>query len=595
MMRTRRQIALVAVATLISGIVVGSAGAAPSAGPLAFDVSFGAAVRDHPADGRLFVIVSTNGSTEPRFQIDIVDGTPFWGTDVSGMRPGHSVTVGTGPGVYGYPLRSLADLPAGRYDVQAFLNVYTTFHRSDGSVVQLHMPCGDGGFFWDSPGNLYSSVQHLKLGPNAGTIDLRLSHRIAPSDPVPPGGTCQQGNPQDSQHVKHVKIKSTLLTAFWGRPTYLGANILLPEGYDPGSDMRYPVIYQQTHFPFDNPFGFREDLGNAFSRWWVGFAAPRVIVVNIRHENPYFDDSYAVNSANLGPYGDAITTELVPYIQAHFKTVDSRWARVLTGDSTGGWEALAQQVFYPHLYSGTWSICPDPSSFQFLQAVNIYRDQNAYWQVHEWVKAPRPSAREVSGDTIWTMAEENHWELAMGNHGRSQLGQWDIWQAVYGPQGADGYPAPIWDKQSGTIDPAVADGWKPMDLQLRLRDGWATLGPLLAGRLHLFIGDADTFFLNNSLEVLKGFLDQVRHPRARAQVVFGHLQPHCWNPFTSQQLVAVVARFMQHHAPAGADTSWAGRIGGPALRPGSHVIRPSGRAREPVRDAAVMDSVTAGG
>jgi enterochelin esterase-like enzyme len=595
MMRTRRQIALVAVATLISGLVIGSAGAAPSAGPLAFDVSFGAAVRDHPADGRLFVIVSTNGSTEPRFQIDIVDGTPFWGTDVSGMRPGHPVTVGTGPGVYGYPLRSLADLPAGRYDVQAFLNVYTTFHRSDGSVVQLHMPCGDGGFFWDSPGNLYSSVQHLKLGPNAGMIDLRLTHRITPSDPVPPGGTCQQGNPEDSQHVKHVKIKSTLLTTFWGRPTYLGANILLPEGYDPGSDMRYPVIYQQTHFPFDNPFGFREDLGNAFSRWWVGFAAPRVIVVNIRHENPYFDDSYAVNSANLGPYGDAITTELIPYIQAHFKTVDSRWARVLTGDSTGGWEALAQQVFYPHLYSGTWSICPDPSSFQFLQAVNIYRDQNAYSQVHEWVKAPRPSAREVSGDTIWTMSEENHWELAMGNHGRSQLGQWDIWQAVYGPQGADGYPAPIWNKQSGTIDPAVADGWKPMDLQLRLQDGWPTLGPLLAGRLHLFIGDADTFFLNNSLEVLKGFLDRVRHPRARAQVVFGHLQPHCWNPFTSQQLVAVVARFMQHHAPAGADTSWAGRIGGTAPRLGSHVVRPSVRARVPVRDAAVMDSVTAGG
>lgn len=589
-MHMRRKIALAAVVALVSGLVVGSAGASPSGGPLAFDVSFGATVRHHPADGRLFVIVSRNGKTGPRFQIDIIDGTPFWGTDVSGMRPGQSVTVGTGAGVYGYPLRSMADLPPGRYDVQAFLNVYTTFHRSDGSVVQLHMPCGDGGFFWDSPGNLYSSVQRMTLGPNAGTIDLRLTHRIAPSDPVPPGGTCQQGNPVDSPHVKHVKIKSTLLTRFWGRPMYLGANILLPEGYDPASDTRYPVIYQQTHFPVDNPFGFREDLGNAFSRWWVSFSAPRVIVVDIRHENPYFDDSYAVNSANLGPYGDAITKELIPYVQAHFKTIDSRWARGLTGDSTGGWEALAQQIFYPHLYSGTWSICPDPVSFQFHQAVNIYRDRNAYWQVHDWVKVPRPSAREVSGDTIWTMEEENHWELAMGTHGRSQLGQWDIWQAVYGPEGADGYPAPIWNKQTGTIDHAVAAQWKPMDLQLRLQDGWPTLGPLLAGRLHVFVGDADTFFLNNAVEVLKGFLDQVRHPRARAQIVFGHLQPHCWNPFTGQQLVAVVARFMRHHAPPGADTSWAGRIAGAALRPGSHVIRPSGRARGPVRDAAVMES-----
>ena len=211
-------------------------------------------------------------------------------------------------------------------------------------------PGGDGNDLFVSPGNLISTPVKLHLDPVAGgTFTLQLDQVLPPLQPVPPGGTTQQGNPTDSAHVKHIKIQSKLLTRFWGQPMYIGANILLPRDYDSkrARHQDYPVIWHQTHFPSRNPFGFVEDGSNAFSQFWLSKDAPQVIVVEIRHENPYFDDSYAVNSANLGPYGDAITKELMPAVDKAFRTIDARWARTITGGSTGGWETIAQQVFYP--------------------------------------------------------------------------------------------------------------------------------------------------------------------------------------------------------------------------------------------------------
>ncbi|HZP90410.1 MAG TPA: alpha/beta hydrolase-fold protein [Actinomycetota bacterium] len=553
-MRSR---AIVSVMLVLGLVAAGSAIGAPAGpGPLAFRVSFAADVLDQPATGRVFVIVSTNPDPEPRFQVDIL-GPPFWGKDVTDVTPGQNMVLGSGGGVVGYPLDSPVDLPEGDYTVQAFLNVYTTFTRSDGSVVQLHMPCGDGGYFLDSPGNLVGTPVQLHLGPDSGTVDLTLDRVIPPADPVPDGGTCQQGNPADSEHVKHVKIRSDLLTAFWGTPIYIGADVLLPEGFDASAPTRYPVIYLQGHYPSENPFGFLEDGSNGFSKWWLSGRAPKVIVVQLRHENPYFDDSYAVNSANLGPYGDAIVTELIPALQHRFRMVPKPWARTLTGGSTGGWEALAQQVYYPSFYGGAWPLCPDPVDFRFHQLVNIYRDDNAYATLHDWEEVPRPSARTVAGDTIWTMEQENHWEMALGSHGRSQLGQWDIWQAVYGPQGDDGYPAPIWDKATGEIDHAVARRWREKDIRRYLATHWSSVGPKLVGKIHIWVGDDDTFFLNDAVELLQRFLEGAEHPAANAEFHYGHNRPHCWGP-TDIQLVQMMAGEMAQVAPPGADVGWMG-------------------------------------
>ena len=552
--------AVIALALLIA-TSVGRPAPPASAGTFQFTVSFASGMRSTPVTGRVYVIVSRTNAEEPRLQADgggVTDTVPFWGMDVTGVQPGQVMTLGLGPEVYGYPLTSLGQLPAGDYYVQALLNVYTTFHRSDGSVVALHLPGGDGNDLFVSPGNLVSTPVLLHLDPaKGGTFKLQLNQVLPPLQPVPPGGTTQQGNPVDSAHVKHIKIKSKLLSKFWGQPMYIGANILLPQGYnDPANKhLHYPVIWQQTHFPTGNPFGFKEDLSNAFSQFWVSADAPRVIVVNIRHECPYFDDSYAVNSANVGPYGDAITKELMPKVDKMFRTIDARWARTVTGGSTGGWETIAQAVFYPKLYSGAWIFYPDPLDFHFHQIVDIYDDANAYFTQHEWLDVLRPASRETSGDIDWAMVQENHWELALGDHGRSGLGQWDIWQAVYGPEGADGYSAPIWNKVDGTIDHSVAQKWLPMDLDHYVQANWATLGPLLSGRLFFFVGTADTYFLNDAVQLFQQNTDKLTNPQSHFSFQYGLNQPHGWSPYTTAQLVTIMAKYMASQASAGAHTS----------------------------------------
>lgn len=542
----RLLVLLMAVMTLAAAVVLSatpSTAAARKAG-LTFKITVSKNVTQSAVTGRAYVIITRSIEDEPRFQIDPT-GVPFFGKDVHKVRPGRTLTISDGGGTYGYPLRSFRQLPRGTYYVQAFFNVYTRFDRSDGSVVWLHMPGGDGQDPFSSPGNFYSEPRRISLNPrSARTIRLTLDQLIQPSEPVPPGGTAQQGNPADSAHVKHVKIQSTALTQFWGTPMYIGADVLLPEGYDASTD-KYPVVYLHGHYPGGNPYGFVEDLSNDFSQWWVAPTTPKMIVVQFRHENPYYDDSYGVNSANLGPYGDAITKELMPEIDARFRTINERWARSLTGGSTGGWIALAHMVLYSDLYQGVWVRSPDPVDFRFHQLVNVYSDPNAYFTIYDWMRVPRPASRTIPGDTRLTMEQENHWELALGTRGRSGLGQWDIWQAVYGPQGPDGYPARVWNKLTGAIDHTVAEAWKPMDLRLQLEQDWATLGPNVSGRMHIFAGDDDNFFLNNAVELLEQSLTSMSNPPANAEFQYGHNQGHSWWPYTMPELLTLIYNSMQ--------------------------------------------------
>ncbi len=533
-----------------------AAGGGPK-GALQFEVTLSPALQTGVLTGRVFVIASAlSGASQLSRMNSATSPQPFFGMDVSGWTPGTTRTLAQ-PGVYGYPIETPLNLPPGNYYVQAFLDVYTMFTRSDGSVVWLHMPCGDGQNPTSSPGNLYSSVVPLYLdGRSSGTKQLTLDKMFpypAGTSTFPvdaPTETCQQGNYADTAHIKYVKVQSQLLTEYWGKPMYIGANILLPEGYDQNPDMRYPVVYNQGHWPGGGVFGFREDLGNSFSTWWVAPDTPRFIAVNIRHENPYYDDSYAVNSANLGPYGDAITQELIPYIDEHFRTYPDRWARTLTGGSTGGWEALAQMVFYPDVYGGTWARCPDPVDFRYHQIVNVYSDANAYYTDRQWVDTPRPSSRNVAGNTTMTMVEENHWELALGTRWRSTK-QWGVWTVVYGPQGPDGYPADIWNQETGVIDHTVADAWRPMDIRDYVVTNWATLGPKLTGRIHIFTGEDDTYFLENAVQLLETAAAALTNPAANFEFQYGNRQPHCWSPYTTPELLTIMHNAMMADAPPG--------------------------------------------
>jgi Putative esterase len=533
--------------------------AADSGQVLKFVVTLAPSLQTGKVTGRLLVVISTTNRASELSQMNsVTNASPFFGTDVSSWKPGTMQKIAHGDDVNGYPLAELENLPAGDYFVQAFFNVYTQFNRSDGSSVWLHMPCGDGGSGTSSPGNLFSAVVPLHLdGEHSGVQQLTLNQMIpypAGTTTFPqndPTHTCQQNNYADTDHLKHIKIQSPLLSAFWGKPIYIGANVLLPMTYgQPGHENdHYPVVYDQGHWPGGGVLGFSETSSTGFSAYWKDPSTPQFIAVTIRHENPYYDDSYAVNSANLGPWGDAITKELIPYIDSTYRTYPSRWARTLTGGSTGGWEALAQMIFYPDVYDGTWAISPDPPDFRNHQLVNVYSDANAYFQKHQWVSVPRLSQRVVSGDSVMTMEEENHWELALGTHGRSQSGQWDVWQAVYGPEGSDGYPAVIWNKQTGDIDHAVATQWQPKDLRLYVTGNWATLGPKLTGRIHDYGGTADSFFLNEASLLFQNALAALTNPPANADFQWVERGAHGASPYTTQQLLTIMYNAMWADAP----------------------------------------------
>ncbi|HTS28102.1 MAG TPA: alpha/beta hydrolase-fold protein [Bryobacteraceae bacterium] len=525
---------------------VASAAVAAAAGPR-FEIVFAAAAHPQPVTGRVFVAISKSDSPEPRLQAGAWRTTdiPFFGLDVEQWKPGQAAFVDAS--VLGYPLKSLNDVPAGDYYVQALVNVYTQFHRSDGHTIWAHMDQWEGQKFNRSPGNLYSEIRKVHLDPAAG-YDVRLElTKVIPPIETPP----------DTAWVKRVKIRSKLLSDFWGYPFYLGATVLLPRDYDRHPEQRYPVVYSQGHFGLGAPFGFTENstvggrgqAGAAFAREWMSDDFPRMIAVTFQHPTPYFDDSYAVNSANNGPYGDALFQELIPYLEEHFRLSRDPWERVLTGGSTGGWESLALQVHHPDFFGGTWTFYPDPIDLRKWEMINIYEDPNAFEVPgFEYVARERPMMRMPDGQVVETVRQKSQLEAVLGSKGRSGE-QYMAWEAVYGPVGEDGYPEPLWDKQTGQINRKVSLYMRDhgYDLSYYVKTNWARLGPQLKDKLHLYCGDADNYFLNMAVYLFEDFM---RTTDAGATFEYGRpLKGHGWQPMSNAELIRMMAAQIQRNRP----------------------------------------------
>lgn len=548
---------------------------------LRFAISFTAEKSQTPVDGRLLLMLSVNEEKEPRFQISDDPGTQqIFGIDVEGLGPGQAARIDAA--AFGYPLRSLAQLKPGEYVVQALLHKYETFHLASGHNVKLPRDRGEGQQWNRAPGNLYSTPQRMTIDPRrAAEIKINLDQEIPP---IPP--------PQDTKYIKHVKLQSERLTKFWGQPVELGACVLLPEGFEEHPEARYPLMIFHGHFPYTFG-GFREEPpdpnlvpeysarfrmagynkivqehAHQFYKDWIGPDFPRVIIIEIQHANPYYDDSYAVNSANLGPYGDALTYELIPFIEQKFRGLGAGWARFLYGGSTGGWEALAAQIFYPEEYNGCFAACPDPIDFRAYTVVNIYEHKNAYYEEGPFKRVPRPGRRNYLGEVSTTLEQANHLELVLGTNNRSGQ-QWDIWEAVFSPRGENGYPKRLWDKLTGEIDHEVAAYWREhYDLGHILRRDWEHLGPKLRGKIHLYCGDMDNFYLNNAVYLVEEFLKSTTDPPYEGEVDYGDRAEHCWNGdhtrpnaisrlrYHQMFVPRAIARLLQT-APPGADvTSW---------------------------------------
>ncbi len=558
----------------------------PEAGPadgtaFRFVIDIPDSLREDVAHGRLLLLLSRHADREPRF--DIVDGPGSqlaFGKNVEDWQPGQALVFdGT---EFGYPIAAMADVPAGRYHVQALFHRYETFQLATGHTVRLPMDRGEGQQWNLAPGNLYNDPVPLDFDPAvAGELSLSLHRKIPPIQA-----------PEDTEWIRHVRIRSKLLSDFWGRDMYLGAHVLLPKDWAVRTDVRYPLAIYHGHYPHD--FGgfrttppdttvpceysarFRLDCYNRiqqqeaydFYKRWSGPDFPRVLAVEIQHPTPYYDDSYAVNSAAQGPYGDAITYELIPYIESTFRGIGEGWARFLYGGSTGGWEALAAQVFYPDEYNGCFAACPDPIDFRAYTVVNLYEDRNAYFLDSPFKRTPRPGMRDYLGHVSATLQEMNYRELVLGDRSRSGQ-QWDIWEATYSPLGPDGYPMRIWDKRSGDIDTAVARYWRDhYDLSHILHRDWPEKGEQWRGKIRIYCGDMDNYYLNNAVYLAEERLEATEAPYYDGEVDYGDRAEHCWNGDPGQpnaisrlryhrMFIPKWARELSRTAPEGADLrSW---------------------------------------
>jgi hypothetical protein len=531
--------------------------------------------------GHLMVVFAThsNEDDEPRDQVqEQYTSAQAFGVDVNDLKPGSTVTIDNTTA--GYPLRHLSEVPAGHYFVQSVFNIYEPFHLADGKTVMLPPDRGEGQQWNRKPGNPFDAPQAIDWSPTK-PLQLVLDKVIPP---VPTPQELLASDPGAKQYLRFVHMRSALLSKFWGRDMYLNAWVLLPAGFEEHPDARYPLVVYQDHFsPY---FGLafrttppdakrkgralaRAQEGYQFFEDWTNGRMPHMLVISIQNANPYYDDSYVVDSENVGPYGSAITQELIPKIEQAYRGIGQGWARATFGGSTGGWEALASQILYPDFYNGTWAACPDPVDFHSYQNVDLYTDTNAFRRQGDFGSIPIAADRKADGSILADMSGEVQYEYVRGTHGRSGE-QWNIWQAVFSPQGADGYPQPIWNDQTGAIDKQVVAYWHDhWDLTAILERDWPTLGPKLEGKIHVAAGEGDTYFLNNAVHRMQLMLDNTRNPHSDASFQYGAGDPHCYtggpDAYTMQQnnrdwpqrVLPLMAKHMLATAPKDADTkSW---------------------------------------
>jgi hypothetical protein len=539
-----------------------------------------------PLHGHLILVIAKRAQPEPRNQLsENYMSAQGFGVDVDGAAPGSTVVVDAK--TFGYPRKSLTDLDPGDYFVQAVFNVYENFHLATGKSVWLPPDKGEGQKWNRKPGNLYNAPVKLHLDAKTpATLKLTLDQIIPPIEGTDQDPAVMAARDPGAKWLKYMRFKSEKLSKFWGRDTYLGAWILLPDGFDEHPDAKYPLVVYQDHYhagsgpsfvatkPEAGGGGRRGggrggDAGYRFFEDWTAGRLPRVIMLYVQNANPYYDDSYVVDSANVGPYGAAINEELIPAVEKQYRGIGQGWARATYGGSTGGWEALATQVFYPDLYNGAYAACPDPVDFHAYQNIDLYDYDNAFYLRGDFAEIPIAGDRKPDGTIIATAPGEFAFEYVLGTHTRSTE-QWAIWQAVFSPAGDDGYPKDVLDPLTGKIDKTTVAYWKEhYDLAAIMKRDWATLGPKLEGKIHLAVGDGDTYFLNNAVHLLQTQLEATTNPHSDATFQYGPGMPHCYTggpaEYTMQQnsanwaqrILPQMADHMLRTAPAGADTkSW---------------------------------------
>jgi hypothetical protein len=523
-----------------------------------FEATVSPKVEPGPTTGRVVFVVTSRGDREPRTQIT-VNGPAIFGASRD-QAAADAVTVADASS-RAYPVTNLATLPAGDYYVQAVMIRYGLVHRSDGKSIWVPVHHARTPFF-ALEGNLYSEVQKVHLDPAQGfDVKFVLDH-VIPAAP----------RPADTPWIKYVSVKSELLSKFWGYPIYLNAYVLLPRDYDGHPQSHYPVVFANSHS--ETPYGFTttpatpEQIAEAktdniqtgydFQKTWVSDGYPRFIAVAPFISSPYFLEAYDVDSVNNGPYGEAFTKELVPYLEKTFRIIPKPYARFVQGASTGGWETLALQLKYPDFFGGAWVFNPDPISFAHWQNINIYTEDNLFSvPAGPFLSQERTFRRSVEGQTTITQRQLAQFEAVQGDHVRSGH-QLAIWEASYGPIGEDGYPVPLFDDRTGVIDHRVAEYMRDQgyDLTEYARKNWSTLGPKLADKLNFISGEMDNFYLNLGVYDFQDMVKDVAGPDYPITFRYGRPKKgHSWHATSFSQMIREMADAAKKHAPAGENTA----------------------------------------
>lgn len=447
----------------------------------------------HQQNGRLFLYFSTTDEFEPRYA-SIYTGGIIFAKQINNWDASQQLTLDGQEEWISTAEWDLKSLPFGAYFVQ---------------VVWRQNEAYDA----NSAGNLYSSVQRVETHENL-KIQLKLSEIIP--------------EPKLVEHdlVELFTFQSKVLSDWWNKPMHIKASVLLPHNHRKEPNQNNTFRY--TIGGYGDRYTRINDLvaDTLFMDWWTSSKAPQIITVFLDGEGP-FGDSYQLDSENSGPYGQALIAELIPAIEQRYNTTGKPATRFVDGCSTGGWVSLALQLFYPSQFNACFSYSPDPVDFRFMQLINIYEDENVFYNKAKYLT---PSMRDVYGNPQFSVKQEINSENVQGytNTYITSGGQWGGWHALFSPKGEDGLPQPLFHPKTGLIDHQVADAWRSYDLLEYMKNNWSRLGPEIQGKLFILTGDMDEFYLNNALRSLDDFLKKTTSPKSDAEIVFSPMKGHCW-------------------------------------------------------------------
>ncbi len=452
---------------------------------------------EYKPNGRIFLFVSTSQMNQPRINTWPDKSNKIYATNIEDWNSNTVFTFDETTELTKSVNISLGELPVGSYTVQVLWDQ----DRQESRI--------------NAPGNLYSESVRINLEANQQMeLELTLKFKIEPQHLA------------EHQLLKEVDYKSPLLSDFWSKEMRVKAAVLLPSSFYNEPDRKYPVRYNIAGY------GGRYTRANRFVQWdksfldwWQSNEAPQIINVFLDGEGP-FGDNYQINSDNSGPYGTALIEELIPLIETQFRGIGTPESRFLDGCSTGGWVSLALQLFYPDFFGGCFSYSPDPVDFENFQLINIYRDENAFINEHGFL---RPLIREISGEPVVSQKDFIQFENVLGWNDTytTSGGQFSAFTALYSPKGEDGLPKPLFDPETGEIDREVAEHWRKYDLKNYVETNWETLGLKIQGKIWVWMGDMDEFYLNPALRAFDEMLQKTDNPKSDASIHFAPMKGHC--------------------------------------------------------------------